>query len=341
LNDSNPVFPGPNIPTPKGFVARVLQARLAHFWKSAVTAKGHQQYDILVAEARYEKFCTDFLPSLPPEFAIDQQQAAPDRPVDEHPQDPKLPLQRQILHIAIFSSIYYNFQPALLQDPVQIRSLPKYKQVLLSSQEKAIAVAALRVLNCVSSLHAMMGRSQSRFPGIIQPAFEAAVLLAVLCISREDLWAETGNICSHADLPNTHDTPNPLGAQIEALKREDCMRAVQDTLCHLQMLAEVSTLAEVGAQTLARLVTKAAIPNAVLATGTPEQTHIQAKAGHMITTNITPGFSGGEDWSDTNLSTDINMHLLDYSDSHSLPAFDSTMAFSADINWEELEPSGL
>ena len=88
---------------------------------------------------------------------------------------PTLPMQRQLLHLAIFELLCWNFTPTLLQQPEQVQNLPGYKQVLILRNKKALAVSALNLLEGVSVLHTMMGGSHTRFPGIIVPTFEAAV----------------------------------------------------------------------------------------------------------------------------------------------------------------------
>ncbi|OJD19143.1 hypothetical protein AJ78_00843 [Emergomyces pasteurianus Ep9510] len=220
------------------FTQHILQARLANFWKNSGSNLG-SEYDIILAEERYEKFCSDYLVTLPSVFALQ-----PDRECDER--DPTLRQEREVLHIAIFESLCYNFRPVLLQNSNEVQCLPKYKKTLLSSQQKALAVAAQRVLKGTSTLHALMGNSQTRFPHIILPTFEAAVLLVNLCMDPHFPTQDE----THGPSPFKVD---PLGAGMVNLQREECMQAVSDALSCLQTLAEVSIMAEVGAQTLAQL----------------------------------------------------------------------------------------
>ncbi|KAI9752219.1 MAG: hypothetical protein M4579_005722 [Chaenotheca gracillima] len=230
---------------PESFSERLLQARLADFWRSFHPRQG-ADYDATVAEERYEKFCTDFLTTLPPIFALN-----PNEEWDERMQ--MLPLQRQILHITIFDTLCYNFRPVLLREPSQVQSLPVYKQVLLSSQRKALAVAALKVLDGVANLHAMLGGSHTRFAGIIFPTFEAAVLLVGLCMEVD--FSGDGD-----DGPPGLLDIDPLGSGKAGLTRERCYQAAHDALARLRTLAEVSNMAEAGARTLDRLLTKAPNP---------------------------------------------------------------------------------
>ena len=284
---------------PEGFTERVLQARLADFWRSFGPRKG-AEYDVIVAEERCERFFSEFLPSLPSAFALQ-----PNKEWDEHL--PKLPLQRQVLHTNIFDSLCHNFRPALLQCSSHVQCLPKYKQVLLSSQRKALAVAALNMLKGVSALHAMMGGSHMRFTGIIFTTFEAAVLLVYLCLDP-DFPGERGDsrpISVKAD---------PLAAGMTNVTRDECTQAADEALGRLRMLAEVNSMAEVGARTLARLVGKVTrSPEMAQATEVPTQVD--------------------EAW---NSATE---QLADYSALDSLPGFSSVAPYDVSrTSWEALAP---
>ncbi|KAI0382392.1 hypothetical protein F5Y04DRAFT_45580 [Hypomontagnella monticulosa] len=223
----------------EGFTERILQARLSEFWSSTNPPPG-VEYDMTVAEVRYEKFCSEFLATLPSAFAL-QPNTAWDKRLH------KLPLQRQLLHIAIFDSLCWNFRPMLLRGPNDIQSLPAYKRVLLSTQKKALAVAALRVLDNVTTLHAMLGGCHTRFPGLVFSTFEAAVLLAYLCMDPR--FPGDGN-----DGTLIKSKTDPLRAGMASLTRTDCIQGVHDALSRLRMLAEVSHTAEGGANTITRLL---------------------------------------------------------------------------------------
>ncbi|KAF5495493.1 putative transcription factor sol4 [Colletotrichum fructicola] len=233
---------GPNVDdadAPEEFSERLIQARLASFWRDFLPRR---DYDATVAEATYEKFCNGFLTTLPPAFALDSSTQWDERL-------PMLPLQRQNLHTTIFESLCCNFRPVLLQNPACLNRLPVYKRVLLSSQRRALAVAALRVLEGVSKLHTILGGCHTRFVGIIFPTFEAAVLLVGLCTDIDFPGKSE-------DGPLTTLRIDPLGPGKAHVSRDQCLRAVDDALVRLRMLAEVSNMAEVGAQTLAQLLSK-------------------------------------------------------------------------------------
>jgi hypothetical protein len=222
---------------PDMFTERLMQVRLARFW-SKFGSKGHSEYDPTQAEQRYEKFCTEYLPSLPPAFAL-----APQTKWDKSL--PKIPMQRHLLHICIFDSICMNFRPLLLLSPSQIACLAPYKQVLLRSQMQLLATAALKELETISALHYMFNNCHTRFGVIIFNTFEASVLLVAICKNADFLGGQ-------------EDNPGPfLGLETSRLTRNRLMQAAMKGLDRLKNLAEVSEIASSGARTLSQLFTNA------------------------------------------------------------------------------------
>ncbi|KAJ5553106.1 hypothetical protein N7494_002484 [Penicillium frequentans] len=286
------------------FTERILQVRLANFWRSMGPTLG-STYDLIVAQERYESLCGKFLTTLPSAFALQ-----PNKQWDE--QLPMLAKQREILYISIFESLCYNFRPAILLDA---SLLPEYKQVLLSSQRKALAVAALHVLQGVSRLHALIGGSQTRYTGIIQPTFEAAVLLVSLCMDQSYL----GDVKNHSSRTTKMD---PLSAGMANLTWAGCMDAIQDALKLLKMLAQVSNMAAVGAQSLVKLIGKIAKqPTGASQMEKPSKPDDGAYSQ-----------TGGS-------STEI--HLPEYSESDPAASLDELVTVAAfdvdmDINWDAL-----
>lgn len=227
---------------PDVFTERVLHAQLAEFWR-AHSPENVQEYDSIEAEGRYEKFCSEFLPKIPPVFAL-----LPDKQWDERV--PTVPLQRQILHMDIFDSLCHNFKLLLFQDPANTQRLPGYKQTLLSSQKKVLVVAAMKLLDGASVLHLMIGGSHTRFPCIITSTFEAAVLLLSLYSDKTFLEDTYGD-------KNMYTVkPDPLGAALINITRADCIEAANGALTRLKTLADVSKMAAIGAKTLSRLISK-------------------------------------------------------------------------------------
>lgn len=95
-------------------------------------------------------------------------------------------MQRQLLHMAVFDFLCWNFRPTLLQQPPpppdELGRLPGYKQIPAAHGKKVLAIAALSLLESVSAVHALVGGSHTHFSGIIVPLFEGAVPL--LCLFR-------------------------------------------------------------------------------------------------------------------------------------------------------------
>ncbi|RYP70878.1 hypothetical protein DL770_008191 [Monosporascus sp. CRB-9-2] len=246
---------------PEGFTERLLQARLAAFWNDTkVEQSAGIDFHPTIAQERYERFQTEFLATLPPAFSLQ-----PNLEWDE--QLPKLPMQRQLLYITIFESICQNFRPLLLLEPAHLRALPAYKQVLLSSQSRVLAIAALKVLDAVSALYAMLESTYTRFPAVLFHTFEAAVLLLCLCIKH----LLPGDHVEESAQLQTVDTAHVSagGAVVENpvldsgripdidVSREQCILAAEAALRRLQMLAEVSAMAEAGSRSLSQLLQKA------------------------------------------------------------------------------------
>ncbi|KAI1085946.1 hypothetical protein F5B19DRAFT_480936 [Rostrohypoxylon terebratum] len=236
-----------SVDTPDPFAERLLQVRLADFWRNVGPTNG-AEYDIVAAEERYDKFCREYLSQIPSSFAL----VNPDEALDKR--FPKLRLQRKLLHIGIYDSLCWNFRPLLLQQPLP---LPTYKRVLLDSQKKALAIAALHALNAVSQLHSLLGGCHTRLAGIIFSTFEAAVLL--VCLIMDPTFPR--------DDPDQHSPPStatktdPLQAATRNISRQECLQAVQGALERLQMLAEVSSMADVGAKTLVSILNKTSKPS--------------------------------------------------------------------------------
>ncbi|KAA8645828.1 hypothetical protein EYZ11_010711 [Aspergillus tanneri] len=228
---------GSDASAPDIFTERLMQVQLGRFWRS-FGPRRNVGYDPMQGEQRYEKFCAEYLPTLSPAFALE-----PDTQWDARL--PKLPMQRQLLHIAIFDSICWNFRPLLLLKPAQIARLVPYKQVLLQSQKKRLALAALVELEAVTTLHAMFGGSHTRFAAIIFNTFEAAVLLL--------------GLCGHRDFPFDQGDEDTviLGVKAGRLTRGKALQAAEQALRRLQMLAEVSEMAATGAHVVTQLFIKA------------------------------------------------------------------------------------
>lgn len=222
---------------PELFTERLMQVQLGRFWRKHPKKKTIP-YDPTQAEQRYEQFCTEYLPTLHPALSF-----TPNKQWDTRL--PKLPMQRQLLHITLFDSIAWNFRPLLLLNESQITQLPPYKQVLLQSQKQRLAQAAIEELAAVSNLHSMFGGGNTRFAAIIFNSFEASVLLLTLISQPDFPFDQTGE---------SHDI---LGRQVTILTRNKAMQAVEKALNRLQMLSGLSDMAATGARVVSHLFAKA------------------------------------------------------------------------------------
>lgn len=242
--------PGTDTNPPDDFTERVMHVQLGRFWRS-FGPKRSAQYDPAQGEQRYERFCAEYLPLLPRAFALD-----PDTRWDKH--RPKLAMQRQLLHIAIFDSVCWNFRPLLLLTAADVAGLPPYKRVLIQSQKTRLSIAAIKELEAVSKLHTMFGGSQIRFSAIIFNTFETAVLL--LCLS---LQAGDEQLCPEEDI---HEV---LGLMVKRPSREETLHEVEGALRRLRMLADVSEMAASGAKVISQLLSQAGRSTVLPPTPTP------------------------------------------------------------------------
>jgi len=252
----------PNAPEP--FTERLMQVQLGRFWRSHARDR-KMLYDPTQGEQRYEKLVTEYLPTLPAAFALE-----PDTKWDSHL--PKLAMQRQLLRIAIFDSVCWNFRPLLLLTPDYVASLPAYKRVLLRSQKRRMCLAALEELEAVSILHSLFGGSHTRFAAIIFNTFEAAVVL--LCL------------CAHADCPfdvgADSDDNEILGLKVGSLTQAKMIQAAEKAFGRLQVLAEISEMAASGAQIVAQLFVKATSPRPGSDPGTSHEPATPASASSSL-----------------------------------------------------------
>lgn len=159
---------------PDVFTERLMQAQLGQFWRR-IGPRLNCDYDPTESQQRYEKLCLEYLPSLHTAFAIDRPDMTWDNVL------PKLPMQRQLLDIAIFDSVCWNFRSLSLLKPHQILELAPYKQVLLQSQKRRLDMAPVEELESATAFHSIFGGSYTRFAVIIFNTFEAAVLLLCRC----------------------------------------------------------------------------------------------------------------------------------------------------------------
>ncbi|KAJ5602578.1 hypothetical protein N7537_005534, partial [Penicillium hordei] len=235
-----------NIPTetatraPDIFTERLLQVQLGLFWRG-LGLQRTSEFNLTESERRYEKLNSEYLVNLHPAFAITHPDTTLDKAI------PKLPMQRQLLYIAIFDSICWNFRPLLLLKPNQVARLAPYKKVLLRSQKQRLGMAALKVLEAVATLHTMFGGSYTRFSTIIFNSFEPAILLLNLCSNADFLFDQDDY---HTDL---------MGIKVRMTYRI-AMQAVEQAVQRLQMLADLSDIAASGARVATLLFARCVQP---------------------------------------------------------------------------------
>ncbi|KAL5044236.1 hypothetical protein BDW71DRAFT_186282 [Aspergillus fruticulosus] len=232
------------------FTERLLQVHLGRFWRK-YPRKQDILYDPTEAEQRYEQFCAEYLPLLPPCFSTTASLGSASRgPLHSSSTIPHkvLIMQRHLLHISIFDSIAYNFRPLLLLTTPQITQLPLYKRVLLQSQKQRLAHAALEELAAVESLHSLFGGGHTRFAAIIFNSFESAVLLLTLVAQVDFPFAQAGEIGSG------NERSTILGRRVAKLTRSRVIYAVEKAHNRLQMLSGANDMAASGAAVVSRLL---------------------------------------------------------------------------------------
>ena len=322
---------GQSMDAPDPFTERLLQARLADFWRSNGPTQG-AEYDMMGAEERYDKFCHEYLSQLPSTFAL----VDPDERWDKCLA--KLPLQRQLLRIAIYDSLSWNFRPLLLlhnHDRVEGLHLPTYKRVLLSSQERALAVAALHAMNSATQLHVLLGGCHTRFAGLVFSTFEAAVLLVYLCM--DPMFPRD---CLHQHVPATgalNTKTDPLRAGIPNVTRRGCLQAVQGALKRLRMFAEVSSMADVGATTLTQLLSKASETK----TGAGPATDDEALTQYHEVGNTTTSSQLGVTKAAGQAASWIPCDLADLHSMNDFTSISMTSALGDMASWPSLDPSNM
>ncbi|KAL3447615.1 hypothetical protein BJX65DRAFT_89624 [Aspergillus insuetus] len=227
------------------FAERLAEARLVKFSTSLPTSP-HSTYDCNVAEERYERFCTGFLPTIPEPFALGHHTQSHWAEEDSTTGT----RQRELLHLALYEYILLNFRPLLSMSNSSVQELPKYKQALLRQHRTILARTALGMLHCTTTLHSLLGQCHTRLSLITFHTFEAATVLVCLLLSQ------TSELIYTTDEGGVGQTcpADPLSSLTPDASPANCLRAVQDAQSLLDVLAQGSPLADVGSRNLARLV---------------------------------------------------------------------------------------
>jgi hypothetical protein len=109
-----------------------------------------------------------------------------------------------------------------------------------------MAMAAMKELESISMLHSMLGGAHTRFAAIIFNTFEAAVLLVCLC---------TNDHLPH-ELKPGHEEAELLGLKVSRVTQSSAIAAAGAALRRLEMLAQISEMAALGAQVVGHLLTR-------------------------------------------------------------------------------------
>lgn len=275
------------------FTERTLQARLGRFWstirigdvagKNSPSSSTSSPYDPISSAEHYEKFCTEFLPKVPPSFALE-----PNTEWDQ--QVPQLPLQRKLFHISVFDSICHNFRQLLRLEPNEVRNLPSYKICLLRQHRRNLAAAAMGLLRSVSFVHASVDFNRRCLSLMIFHYFEGAVILCFCLLNASD--GSMGEV-----EPNHYSWQKGID-----VSPGQCFRAVDDVLGCLGRLATGSIVAETAARHLTKLVDKLRATNraeTTISASHPNSTVSSAITSVETLSNDTSqdlGFSIPPDW---------------------------------------------
>ena len=238
---------------PDAFLERTLQAELAKQWYSTLHELNSQSsnYDPVAAEEHYDRLWREFISTLPAPFDLD----SPCKQWDKL--SPKLACQRQMLRISIFSLLCNIYRSLLLLKQSQVDAMPRYKRDMIPRHRTRLINAATCLLDSVAQLHSEMGGNQTRFFLISFYTFEPAILLGVylLSVSKINFHApgapEYGKqpVLDHADMMKS-----PISSSSQLPTEECCRQEISKALKRLDMLREVSPIAELGAQKVHQMV---------------------------------------------------------------------------------------
>lgn len=270
-----------NREAPDLFTERMLQAKLVRFWKTIEAENGSTEakpYDPILAEERYQRFCTEFLPELPAPFALEPN-------TDWDQRIPELPRQRKLFHVALFESVLQNFRQLLQFDRHHLRNLPNSKINLVTQHRHALVTAALGLFQSVTSLHAMMSFNQTKLSLVVFYYFETAVVLS-LCILRAG-DASDRQEWEHANFFSQH---SALSSSMIDISQSQCIRAIEEARSQLEMMSLGNVMAEAGARQIRKLINHV---RGTIAARSEEQAK-SASSGDTVTYNSSASTSYGD-----------------------------------------------
>ena len=241
---------------PDLFQERILQIRLMKLWCAMYPVKNGQPqvYEPNLAEEQFERLHHEFISVLPPVFSFTN----PNTQWDE--QIPTLKRQRQMLRITVLALSLYFFRPLLYLQPAELESLPAYKLNMVLAHREHLVDGAVSLLESVACLHDLMGGTQTKFFLLSFYTFEPAILLGMHLISVDSFYQMLVQARSTQQVSNSwkpeRSTEPVRTARADPAQVTRCRLHINKALHRLNILREVSMIAELGARKLGQLVTR-------------------------------------------------------------------------------------
>ena len=241
-----------NAPDP--FLERSLQAKLAKLWYTTICQmKGWQVvYDVVAVEEHYEGLRRNFISELPAVFDVD----TPDEQWDDG--RPEIPKQRQLLRVSIFSYLCRIYSRLLKLEPSHLQSMPRYKYTLVSQHRIRLVNAAVSLLDSVAQLHSRMGRKHTKYFLISFYTFEPAMILTIHLLNAKANNSGNTQDCKEGQCHQGHGRDGGLGETSvptnEIPNASQCRLEIDKALERLDMLREVSSIAELASRKIHQMV---------------------------------------------------------------------------------------
>ncbi|KAG6991368.1 hypothetical protein G7Y79_00053g088510 [Physcia stellaris] len=239
---------------PDTFLERNLQAKLAKLWYTTVRQmKGWQVvYDVVAVEEHYEGLRRNFISELPAVFDID----SPDEQWDAG--RPEIPKQRQLLRVSIFSYLCRIYSRLLKLEPSYLQSMSRYNCNLISQHRIRLVNAAVSLLDSVAQLHNDMGRKHTKYFLISFYTFEPAMVLTIHLLNATANSSGNTQDCKEGQCHQGHGRDDGLG-ETSVLPNKipnaaQCRLEIDKALERLDMLREVSSIAELASRKIHQLV---------------------------------------------------------------------------------------
>ncbi|KAL8758329.1 MAG: hypothetical protein Q9199_001585 [Rusavskia elegans] len=208
-------------------------------------------YDAVAVEEQYEGLYRPFISELPPVFALDSPLTHWDKNF------PEVPRQRHLLRISIYSYLCRIYCRVLWLEHCHIHSLPRYKRDLIFRHRVQLVDAAIALLGSVSQLHTDMGCNQTKYFLISFYTFEPAMMLAMYLLNTGTITGTTSALAAKQRHDETESNPtsyNPVLSTRQTANTIQCRFEIDKALERLDMLREVSLIAELGARKLGQII---------------------------------------------------------------------------------------